>query len=306
MFFCASRTFSAERLAKLLAKVKSKAQQGLDGWKRAAFLAKPEKHFSATCVWPTPFTLRKALNGEWAANLFPRSPSPGFRSTDLALPLFPGRTLGKPQPSTNPEPSMPLAPATLNRSKKFSPTAAASLPTQPALHLRTDSAPPVLEIRDRRFPHAPALSQFVLVKRTPAWDRVSGWFQSRCSGVLKALPPSVLVNFARGFWRTSAGVLSLGSGAWRALTPSVLVKRVAPVEVHCPPVLDQRLGGQHWSGNVSGKRALGFGSAVAGEVRQARQSVLVKSFPGSCTSPPPSFCDPSARLTLNGWGVFRA
>ncbi len=201
---------------------------------------------------------------------------------------------------------MPLTPATLSRSERFSPTPAASLPTQPAPHLPTDSAPPASEIGDRHFPHSRRLPRFVLVKRTPAWDRVSGWVQSRCPGVLKALSPSVLVNFARGFWRTSAGVLGFGSGAWKALTPSVLVKRVAPVEVHCPPVFDQRLGGQRWSGNVSGKRALGFGSAVAGEVRQARHSVLVKSFSGSCNAPLPPFCDPGARPTQNGWGVFRA
>ncbi len=201
---------------------------------------------------------------------------------------------------------MPLTPATPSRSKKFSPAPAASLPTQPAPHLPTDSAPLALEIRDRRFPHSRDLSLSVLVKRRPAWDRVSGWVQSRCPGVPKALSPSVLVNSAWGFWRTSAGVVGFGSGAWKALTPSVLVKRVAPVEVHCPPVLDQRLGGQRWSGNVSGKRALGFGSAVAGEVRQARHSVLVKSFSGSCNAPLPPFCDPGARPTQNGWGVFRA
>ncbi len=231
---------------------------------------------------------------------------PSFRSPALALPLFPGRSLGKPQSSTNPETPMPLAPATPSRSKKFSPAPAASLPTQPAPHLPTDAAPPVSEIGDRRFPHSRALPLFVLVKRWSAWDRVSGWVQSRCPGVLKALPPSVLVNFARGFWRTSAGVLSFGSDAWKALTPSVLVKRVAPVEVHCPPVLDQRLGGQRWSGNVSGKRALGFGSAVAGEVRRARQSVLFKSFSGFCNAPLPPFCDPCAGGGLDGWGVFRA
>jgi len=201
---------------------------------------------------------------------------------------------------------MPLAPATPRRSKKFSPPPAASLPPQPAPHLRTDSAPPVSEIGDRRFPHSRALPQFVLVKRRPAWDPVSGWVQSRCSGVLKALPPSVLVNFARGFWRTTAGAIGFGSGAWKALTPSVLVKRVASVEVHCPPVFDQRLGDECWSGNGLDERVLGFGSAVSGEVRQARQGVLVKSFSGSCNAPLPPFRDPVAGPALNDWGVFRA
>ena len=231
---------------------------------------------------------------------------PSFRSTALALPLFPGRSLGKPQSSTNPDTPMPLAPATLSRSKTFSPAPAAFLPTQPAPHLPTDSAPPGSEIGDRRFPHSRALLLFALVKRRPAWDPVSGWVQSRYPGVRKALSPSVLVNSAWGFWRASAGVPGFGSVALKALSQSVLVKRDALASVHCAPVFDQRLGVQCWAGNGSGKRALGFGSAVAGVVRQARQSVLVKSFSGSCNAPLPPFCDPGARLTLNGWGVFRA
>ncbi|MBP2483355.1 hypothetical protein J3A72_003647 [Stenotrophomonas sp. PvP093] len=201
---------------------------------------------------------------------------------------------------------MPLAPATPRRSKKFSPAPAASLPTHPAPHLPTDAAPPVSEIRDRRFPHAPALFQFVLVKRTPAWDPVSGWVQSRCSGVRKALSPSVLVNSAWGFGWSSAGVLALGSHALETLTPSVLVKRSDLALVRCPPAFDQRLGVQCWAGNRSGKQVMGFGSAVAGEDRQARQSVLVKSFSGSCNAPLPPFRDPVAGPALNGWGVFRA
>ncbi len=229
-----------------------------------------------------------------------------FRSTDLALPLFPGRSLGKPQSSTQPETPMPLTPATPRRSKKFSPAPAASLPTQPAPHLPTDSAPPVSEIGDRRFPHAPALPLFALVKRRPAWDPVSGWFQSRCRGVQKALSPSVLVNSAWGFGWWSAGGVASFSGAWKALSRSFLVKRADLALIRCAPAFDQRLGGQCWSGNVSGKRALGFGSAVAGEVRQARQSVLVKSFSGSCNAPLPPFCDPGAGPALSGWGVFRA
>lgn len=201
---------------------------------------------------------------------------------------------------------MPLTPATPSRSKKFSPAPAASLPTQPAPHLPTDSAPLALEIRDRRFPHSRDLSLSVLVKRRPAWDRVSGWVQSRCPGVPKALSPSVLVNSAWGFGWSSAGVLALGSHTLETLTPSVLVKPSDLALVRCPPAFDQRLGVQCWAGNGSGKRALGFGSAVAGVVRQARQSVLVKSFSGSCNAPLPPFCDPSARPTQNGWGVFRA
>jgi len=201
---------------------------------------------------------------------------------------------------------MPLAPATPRRSKKFSPTPAASLPTQPAPHLPTDSAPPVSEIGDRRFPHSRPPPQFVLVKRRRAWDRVSGWVQSRCGGVRKALPPSVLVNSAWGFWRASAGVPGFGSVALKALSQSVLVKRDALASVHCAPVFDQRLGVQCWAGNGSGKRALGFGSAVAGVVRQARQGALVKSFSGFCNAPLPPFRDPVAGPALNGWGVFRA
>ncbi len=201
---------------------------------------------------------------------------------------------------------MPLTPATLSRSKKFSPSPAAFLPTQPAPHLPTDSAPLALEIGDRRFPRSRALPLFALVKRRPAWDRVSGWVQSRCPGVPKALSPSVLVNSAWGFGWSSAGVLALGSHTLETLTPSVLVKPSDLALVRCPPAFDQRLAVQCWAGNGLGKQVLGFGSAVAGVVRQARQSVLVKSFSGSCNAPLPPFCDPGARLTLNGWGVFRA
>ncbi len=201
---------------------------------------------------------------------------------------------------------MPLTPATPSRSKKFSPAPAASLPTQPAPHLPTDSAPLALEIRDPRFPHSRDLSLSVLVKRRPAWDRVSGWVQSRCPGVPKALSPSVLVNSAWGFGWSSAGVLALGSHTLETLTPSVLVKPSDLALVRCPPAFDQRLGVQCWAGNRSGKQVMGLGSAVAGEVRQARHSVLVKSFSGSCNAPLPPFCDPGARPTQNGWGVFRA
>ncbi|CEE79066.1 hypothetical protein XACLE20_1790009 [Xanthomonas citri pv. citri] len=76
-------------MAKLLAKTENKAQQGLGGWKRAAFLAKPEKHFSATCVWPTPFRVRRSVNDEWAANLFPRSPPPQFSLHRSCASAFP-------------------------------------------------------------------------------------------------------------------------------------------------------------------------------------------------------------------------
>ncbi len=201
---------------------------------------------------------------------------------------------------------MPLAPATLSPSEKFLPAPAAFLPTQPAPHLPTDSAPPGSEIGDRRFPHSRALLLFALVKRRPAWDPVSGWVQSRYPGVRKALSPSVLVNSAWGFGWWSAGVLASVSGAWKALSQCVLVKRADLALVRCPPAFDQRLAVQCWAGNGSGKQVLGFGSAVAGEVRQARQSALVKSFSGSCNAPLPPFCDPSARPTQNGWGVFRA
>lgn len=201
---------------------------------------------------------------------------------------------------------MPPAPATLSRSKKFSPAPAAFLPTQPAPHLPTDSAPPVSEIGDRRFPHSRALPLFALAKRRPAWDPVSRRVQSRCRGVRKALSPSVLVNSAWGSGWWSAAVLASLSDAWKALSQSVLVKRADLALVRCPPSFDQRLGVQCWAGNRSGKQVMGFGSAVAGEVRQARQSVLVKSFSGSCNAPLPLFCDPVAGPALNGWGVSHA
>lgn len=201
---------------------------------------------------------------------------------------------------------MPLTPATPSRSKKFSPAPAASLPTQPAPHLPTDSAPLALEIRDRRFPHSRDLSLSVLVKRRPAWDRVSGWVQSRCPGVRKALSPSVLVNSAWGFGWWSAAVLASLSGAWKALSQSVLVKRADLALGRCPPAFDQRLRVECWPGNGSEKRVVGLRSAVVGMVRQARKSVLVKSFSGSCAPPLPLPGNPGAGAELNESEVRRA
>lgn len=201
---------------------------------------------------------------------------------------------------------MPPAPATLSRSKKFSPAPAAALPTQPVPLFFPDLASAASEIVDHRFPHAPALPLFVLVKRRPAWDPVSGRVQSRCRGVRKALSPSVLVNSAWGFGWWSAAVLASLSDAWKALSQSVLVKRADLALVRCPAAFDQRLAVQCWAGNGSGKQVLGFGSAVAGEVRQDRQSVLVKSFSGSCNAPLPPFRDPCAGGGLSGWGVSHA
>jgi len=109
-----------------------------------------------------------------------------------------------------------------------------------------------------------------------------------------------------GVLEGECGVPGFGSVALKALSQSVLVKRADLALIRCPPAFDQRLAVQCWAGNGLGKQVLGFGSAVAGVVRQARQSVLVKSFSGSCNAPLPPFCDPGARLTLNGWGVFRA
>lgn len=232
--------------------------------------------------------------------------SPSFRSTDLALPLFPGSCMRKPFTRHNPETPMPLTPATLSPSEKFAPAPVASLPTHPVSLLLPRPARPVSEIGDRRFPQSRALPLFALVKRRPAWDPVSGWVQSRCRGVRKALSPFVLVNSAWGFGWWSAGVLASLSGAWKALSQSVLVKRADLALIRCPPAFDQRLAVQCWAGNGLGKQVLGFGSAVAGEVRQARQSVLVKSFSGSGNDPLPPFRDPCAGGGLSGWGVSHA
>jgi len=278
----------------------------LDGWKRAAFLAKPEKHFSATCVWSTHFRVRRSVNDEWAANLFPRSPPPVFAPPLLPFRFSPVEVKESPNPQPDRRTPMPLTPATLSRSKKFSPAPAAFLPTQPAPHPPTDSAPPVSEIGDRRFPHAPALSQFVLVKRTPAWDRVSGWVQSRSSGVRKDLSPSVLVNSAWGLWRSSAGSSALGLVAREALSHSVLVKRVVQVLVHCAPAFELRLAVECCPENGSAKRVLGLGWAVTGLVRQARRIVLVESFSSPCNAPLPTFCDPGAGSDLRDWGASHA
>ncbi len=156
-------------------------------------------------------------------------------------------------------------------------------------------------------PHVPApLSPPVSADRFLGfwWSSEGGW--TRCSGVWKALPQSVLVNSPRRLWRPSAGSSALGLLARKALSHSVLVKRVAKVLVHCAPAFDQRIGVQCWPGNGSVKRVLGLGSAVAGENRLARQIVLVKSFSSACNAPLPTFYDPGAGFALTEWGVFDA
>lgn len=156
-------------------------------------------------------------------------------------------------------------------------------------------------------PHVPApLSPPVSADRFLGfgWSSEGGW--TRCSGVWKALPQSVLVNSPRRLWRPSAGSSALGLLARKALTHSVLVKRVAKVLVHCAPAFDQRIGVQCWPGNGSVKRVLGLASAVAWKNRLARQIVLVRSFSSACNAPLPTFCDPGAGSDLHGWGASHA
>jgi len=143
-------------------------------------------------------------------------------------------------------------------------------------------------------------------------ERVLG-FGSACTGVFDSrapaserLSPSVLVKLRRGLLELSAWGFLLGSGALRALSPSFLVKRVAQAFVRCAPVIDQRVVGQCRPGNGSAKRVLGSGRVVAGEIRQARQTVLVKSFSSPCCVPLPWLSNPGARSALNGSGVRRA
>lgn len=183
--------------------------------------------------------------------------------------------------------------------------------THPAKHpvtlLSDDQHRPSFRNSNPDSPHVPAPPVTpVSADRFLGFGSSSAGVWTRCWGVLKALTPSVLVNSAWGFGWSSAEIPALGSGALKALSSSVLVKRDAQVGVHCTPASDQRVDVQCWPGTGSAKRALGFCWAVAGGVRQARQSVLVKSFSGSCNAPLPSFCDPGAGCALNGWGVCRA
>lgn len=230
------------------------------------------------------------MNGEWAANLFPRSPAPGFRPTDLALPLFPGRSLGKPQSSTNPETPMPLAPAMPYLSKKFSPAPAASLPTQPISLFFPDPASAVSEIGDHRFPHAPALPLFVLVKRRPAWDPVSGWVQSRCRSARKTFLASVLVK---------------GVGTASVFLASFFARRCCSTRFSETLAPAQRARGHWWAWRHAGTLGRMRWARMAGQFSGARQIVLVRSL-SPCAPPLPLSGNPGAASALNGGGVFHA
>jgi len=156
-------------------------------------------------------------------------------------------------------------------------------------------------------PHVPApLSPPVSADRFLGFGWSSAGVLQCCSGVRKALPQSVLVNAARGLWRSSAWSSALGLVARKALSHSVLVKRVAQTLVHRASAFDQRLEVQSCPENASAKRVLGLRSGIAGEVRQARQIVLVKSFSSTCYAPLPPSCDPGASSGLNGFGASHA
>lgn len=81
--------FSANLLAKLLAKTQTKAQQSVYGRKRAAFLAKSEHTGGATCVWLMTLIPRITLIGEWAAKFSPRN-RPQFSLHRSCSSAFPG------------------------------------------------------------------------------------------------------------------------------------------------------------------------------------------------------------------------
>lgn len=183
--------------------------------------------------------------------------------------------------------------------------------THPAKHPVTlfpnDQQRPSFRNSNPDIPHVPAsLSPPVSADRFIGFGMPCAGVWTRCWGVRKALTSSLLVNSAWGFSWACAWVPALGSGAWKALTQSVLVKLVAQVLVHCAPAFDQRVGVQCWLGSGSVKRVLGLGSAVAGEIRLARQIVLVKSFSSACNAPLPPSCDPGAGSGLNSLGVSHA
>ncbi len=181
---------------------------------------------------------------------------------------------------------MPLILTTRSRSKKFSPSPAADRPTQPVSLLPPRIPSPVREIGDRRIFHAPALPLFVLVKRRPAMDPASG------------------------------GVESGRRGAQRTFSPSVLVKRVGPPSVflasiftkpHCPTRVSetlpaaQRARGHWWSWRHAGTKGRTCWARMAGQLKEARQIVLVKSFSSPCNAPLRLFGNPDAVAALNGW-----
>ncbi len=232
---------------------------------------------------------------------------PSFRFAALALPISPGRSKGEPNPVTNPETPMPLAfaPPLPPNPFDFPPatypaTAPVTLPPNDQHHPSSRFSPP-------SNPHVSApLSALVTVERFLGFGWSSAGVLQCCSGVRKALPQSVLVNSARGFWRSSAGSPALALLALKAPSHSVLVKRAAPALVHCAPAFELRLGVERWPENGSAKRVLGLESAVTGLVQQARQIVLVESFSSPCNAPLPPFCEPLGGSALNGWGASHA
>lgn len=113
--------------------------------------------------------------------------------------------------------------------------------------------------RDPDSPHVPAppVTPVSVERFLGVWLACAGVLQC-CSGVRKALTPSVLVNSSWGFGWTSAGVSALCLGALKALTQAALVKRLVLASVRCTSAFDQRVEVQCWPGTGSAKRALGF------------------------------------------------
>lgn len=257
---------------------------------------------------PLPSPFGKPLTVTRETNRF-LAIAPSFRSPALALPLFPGRSAGKPQSSTNPETPMPLAfaPPLPPNPFRFAPA------IHPAQHhvtlLPNDQHRHSIRNSFPFSPYVPApLSPPVSADRFLGFGWSSAGVLPCFSGFRKPLTPSALVNSAWRFGWSSAGIPALGSGALKALSHSVLVKRIAPALVHGAAAFDQRVEVQCWPGSGSAKRALGLGSAVVGEIRLARQMVLVKSFSSACNAPQPPSCDPGAGAGsgLNGLGVSHA
>ena len=202
---------------------------------------------------------------------------------------------------------MPLAFAPPLPPNPFRPGPATHPAPAPVTLFPNDQQRPSFRNSNPDIPHVPApRSPPVSADRFLGFGLACAGVWTRCSGVRKALTSSVLVNSAWGFGWSSAGIPALGSAALKALSHSVLVKRIATALVHCAPAFDQRVEVQCWPGSGSAKRALGLGSAVVGEIRLARQIVLVKSFSSPCNASLPPSCDPGAGSGLNGFGVSHA
>lgn len=124
---------------------------------------------------------------------------PSFRSTALAFPLFPGSCMRKPFTHDKPETPMPLATASLHPPQPFHFVPAIHPAQHPVTLLPNDQHPAPFRITNPVSPHTSApLSPPVSADRFLGFWMPCAVARTRCSGVRRALTPSVLVNSAWG------------------------------------------------------------------------------------------------------------